>query len=237
MLLRRPRWAVVAKPGGLACHRSELVRDRDTLVRRARARFGQDVLLVHRLDRAASGCLLVAFDREAAAQLKDALVSVEATKAYLALVRGHFKWDDPVLVDTDVKGDDGFLRPAATLVSALGRSHDPRCSLLLARPRTGRNHQVRRHVRDLSHPILGDAVHGDTRSNRLWRETHALSRLALHCFSIDLPTGPDGPVSVWCPPPADLVALWSTLPWWPDAVRRMPRLAHPPLDLFVPDAR
>lgn len=233
MLQRFPRWAVVAKPAGLACHRSAMVRDRDTVVRRCRARFGGDIHLVHRLDRAASGCLLVAFDGATAAALKEGLVAPEATKLYLAFVRGHFRWDDPVPVDTAVKGDDDQPRPASSVVTALGRSHDPRCSLLAVRPRTGRHHQVRRHVRDLDHPILGDAVHGDTRANRLWREAHGLPRLGLHCMSLDLATGPDGPVSVWCPPPADLVAVWRTLPWWPEAVRRMPRLGGPTLDLRV----
>ena len=61
------------------------------------------------------------------------------------------------------------------------------CSLLLCQPRTGRTHQIRRHLRELSHPIIGDSEHGDSKVNRWWRENRNLNRLFLHCFSLDLP--------------------------------------------------
>lgn len=62
-------------------------------------------------------------------------------------------------------------------------------SLLLCRPRTGRIHQIRRHlVKGLNSPIIGDTEHGDSRVNRFWRETIGLDRLALHCWHFYLPS-------------------------------------------------
>ena len=62
-------------------------------------------------------------------------------------------------------------------------------SLLLCRPRTGRTHQIRRHLqKTLNCPIIGDSEHGDSRVNRHWRQTIGLDRLALHCFYLDLPS-------------------------------------------------
>lgn len=231
VLVRAERWAVVAKPARIACHRSELVRDGVTVADLARYRFRVPIHLVHRLDRAASGCLVVAFDPEMTTQLQAALAHDGAQKSYLAFVRGFFREDEPVQVDNDVKDSDGIPREAHSSVTWVGRSHDPRCSLLLVKPTTGRYHQVRRHVRDLNHPVLGDSMHGDTRVNKIWREEHGLHRLGLHCQALDLPL-PDGTrLQVVCPPPSDLVAVWRTLPWWDEAKARLPDLALPPLDL------
>ena len=231
VLLRERDYAVVAKPARLPCHRSEMTNERRTLVSLARARFGERVHLVHRLDRAVSGCLLIAFDPDTTRVLQAALAADDATKTYLAFVRGCFAHDGEVVVDTDVKDDQGQLKSARSVVRALGRGQDPRCSLLEVRPETGRYHQVRRHVRDLNHPILGDGEHGDSRVNRAWREERGLERLGLHCLSLDLPL-PDGTrLRTWCPPPEDLARIWSTMPWWPDAVAAEPRLAYPPLPL------
>jgi tRNA pseudouridine65 synthase len=94
---------------------------------------------------------------------------------------------------------------------------------VLAEPETGRWHQVRRHLRDVSHPILGDSTHGDTRVNRWWRETYGLRRLGLHCFSLDLAL--DGEtIAATCPAPADLVHIWERLPWWNQALAELPGL-------------
>ena len=66
-------------------------------------------------------------------------------------------------------------------------------SLLLCRPRTGRSHQIRKHLKKtLNCPIIGDSEHGDSRVNRYWRQTIGLDRLALHCFYLGLPSVRNG---------------------------------------------
>ncbi len=204
-------YVVVAKPARLMVHRSKLCRDNVYALQLVRDQVGRYVHPIHRLDRATSGCLLFAFDPEWARLLQDALR--DGQKTYLAMVRGNIEDFAPVDVRKPMKDDNGILKDAHTWAQALGGSADPRCSLVLARPSTGRYHQVRRHLRDLSHPVLMDATHGDTKCNRWWRENTSLSRLALHCWRMDLPL-PDGRLQVTCPIPEDLGRVWREMPWW-----------------------
>lgn len=235
VLAQSDDWAVIAKPARLACHRSHMVRDRTTLIDLLWAQFDRDVHLVHRLDRPVSGCLVVAFDTPTTQMLQAAMSDAAAEKVYLAQVRGFFRWDDPVDVDTSMRDSRGHEREAHSVVEVLGRAHEPRSSLVRVRPTTGRTHQVRRHVRDLDHPILLDSTHGDGKANAPWRDQHGMARLALHCLRMHLPLPDGGVLDVTCPPPEDLVAIWRAQPWWAEAVAREPRLALDPLALLAPE--
>jgi tRNA pseudouridine65 synthase len=222
VLGRGERWAVVAKPSGVAVHQSRMVPERGTLIRAVRTEL-PSASPVHRLDRATSGCVLLSLDPAFTPALQAGLADGE--KRYLAFVRGRMALD-PVRVTNPMKGDDGVVRDAETLVTPVATTDDPRSSLVLAVPVTGRWHQVRRHLRDLDHPVLGDAVHGDTRVNRWWREERGLGRLGLHCLSLALVAGGE-PVRATCPVPDDLRRVWQGLPWWDDAVRAVPELRFP----------
>ena len=82
-------FAVIAKPAGLMAHASPMARGEDDfLVDRLRAQFTRDVVLVHRLDRATSGCVLIAFDRDTAAALGAQFMERSVDKTYLAVCRG-----------------------------------------------------------------------------------------------------------------------------------------------------
>jgi tRNA pseudouridine65 synthase len=86
-------------------------------------------------------------------------------------------------------------------------------------------HQIRKHLNGLSHPVIGDSRHGDTKINRYWRQ-RGLERLGLHCASMALPL-PDGSLlQVECPPPRELTDVWRELPWWEDACAALPLLSH-----------
>lgn len=226
-LARGDGWIVVAKPPKVITHRNWAHRHERAAVQRARDLVRGRVYPIHRLDRAASGCLLLATHRARAGELQAALV--EGEKQYLAFVRGDLPIDGPTRVENPMKDSRGVLREAASVVEKLGGSVDPRCSLLLVRPETGRFHQVRRHVRDLHHPIIGDTDHGDSRINRWWREERGFGRLGLHAhrLSLRLPGGEE--IEATCPLFADHHAVFTTLPWWEAAVARLPALALPPL--------
>ena len=130
-----------------------------------------------------------------------------------------------------MKDDTGVLREATSVVRCLGRSQDPRCSLLEVEPHTGRFHQVRRHVRDLHHPVLGDSEHGDNKENRAWKE-RGLQRLGLHCMSLELDLPEGGRLNVQCPPFVDHARVWSALPYWDEVVRLRPLLSQEPIDYW-----
>lgn len=217
ILARADEWVVVRKPAGILVHRQQPGHGL-AAVQILRNQLGQHVWPVHRLDRGTSGCLLFALSAEAVAPLHEALAA--GTKHYLAQVRGNLVAGAPIEVDGSLVVD-GVEREAHTTVIRLGGADDPRSSLVLAIPHTGRTHQIRRHLNRLSHPILGDSRHGDTRTNRWWREHQGLPRLALHCWQLAL-TLPDGsPLEVRAPIPSDLGRLWCAQPWWGEARGRM----------------
>lgn len=180
LLHRDDRIAAFAKPSGLLVHRG-YGDDEVVAVELARAAAGVRVHPVHRLDRATSGVLLFALDPECAAALGAAFEHGRVKKTYLALVRGVAP--DEGLIDHPVpKHEDG---PRVAAVTAFRRRHaGERWSLVEARPKTGRFHQIRRHLKHISHPIVGDVNYGKGDVNRLFRERWSLRRLALHAAAL-----------------------------------------------------
>ncbi len=222
-------WVVVAKPPRLLVHRNRNTPRADAVLQRVRDQLGCFVYPIHRLDAAASGCLLMATERTMAGPLSLALRA--GVKTYVALVRGVCRGPQSVTVDRALKDDTGRIKEAQTQLTCLASAAHPRCSLVRARPETGRYHQIRRHLRGLSHPIIGDRAHGDSHVNRWWRREGGVDRLALHCLRLELHL-PDGtPLSVRCPLFSDLATPWRALPLWRAACAALPDLAATPIPL------
>ncbi|MEG2941974.1 MAG: pseudouridine synthase [Thermomonas sp.] len=182
--------AVVCKPAGLMVHDSALARgETDFAADRLREQFGKPIFLVHRLDRATSGCLLLAFDRETASALGKTLMSHEVEKDYWAICRG---WPAEAVFTIDHPLDGGpgkpQKKPAITDYEVLGRCElampsagfeTSRYAWLRASPRTGRFRQIRRHLKHAFHHMIGDSSHGDGRHNRNFRML-GIHRMLLH---------------------------------------------------------
>jgi tRNA pseudouridine65 synthase len=215
---------VINKPPRLLVHRTPQLRDAPAALQLLRDQLGVRVNPIHRLDRQTSGCLLFATDPALTAPLQAALSHPDAVKVYVCLVRGQLKESGPLVVDRALKDERGVMQEARSVVWCLGSSADPRCSILKVQPTTGRTHQVRRHVRGLNHPILGDANHGDTRASRHWRTQHGLTRCQLHCLHLSLPWE-GGRLEATAPLFEDMATLWRSLPCWDDAVLAEPRLS------------
>lgn len=203
VLLETDRYVIVAKPSGLAVHRGEC-RDRVTALDVVRDHVGRWVYPVHRLDRGTSGALLFALDPESAAALQGCFDAAEVEKVYVALVRGVPP--DGGVIDHPVPKSEGGPRvPAVTAYRRLCAGDG--CSLVEARPRTGRFHQVRRHLKHLGHPLIGDSNYGVGRLNRDFRDRYGLARLALHAAELAFPDPwTRAPVRVLAPLPEDLAA-------------------------------
>ena len=201
---------VANKPSGLLVHRGWAADD-DVALFRVRDMLGAHVHPVHRLDRGTSGALLFARTPEAAATLGRALEAGRVEKRYLALVRGTPP-DEGVIDHAIPRREGGERAPAVTRFRLLARSPVDRCSLVLAEPETGRLHQVRRHLRHISHPIVGDVNHGSGVINRHYRASYGLHRLALHARSIafDHPTTGERIVAT-APVPDDLLRVLEAL--------------------------
>ena len=197
ILWRDEHLVAVFKPAGWLVHRTGLDAHACRFVLQTlRDQIGHPVWPVHRLDRGTSGVLLMALHAEAAGRLGQALAGGAVDKVYLALVRGWLRAgvriDHPLRPDE--AGPDAPAQQASTVVRPLARLELPgqadprfgtvRASLVEARPLTGRRHQIRRHLKHLSHPIIGDATHGKGPLNRWWAARLGHQRLWLHAQSV-----------------------------------------------------
>lgn len=174
---------VVDKPSGVLVHRG-MGRDRVTMCDLVAERSGRPAHPAHRLDRGTSGVLVFAKSSSAARRLAEQIDSQTVSKKYLALVRGqparYGEIDHPVPCREG--GPRVFARSTFRSLETLAT--EPRsASIVEVTPLTGRFHQVRRHLKSLSHPVIGDANYGKGDLNRAFRERYGLARLALHALS------------------------------------------------------
>ena len=180
MLYRDESCVVVDKPSGMIVHRGWANDERD-LLRLTRDAVGRYVYPLHRLDRGASGAVLFALDEHAARTLNRGFAEGTIDKRYLALTRGHPP--EHGLIDYAIPRAPGEERvPAQTEFRRVGTFE--RYALVLALPKTGRLHQIRRHLKHLSCPLIGDVKYGKGEHNRLFRERYGLERLALHAAAL-----------------------------------------------------
>lgn len=170
----------VDKPSGMIVHRGWANDDRD-LMRLTRDAVRRYVYPLHRLDRGASGVVLFALDVHAARTLNRGFAEGTIDKRYLALTRGHPS--EHCLIDHPIPRAPGEERvPAQTELRRIGTFE--RYALVVAIPKSGRLHQIRRHLKHVSCPLIGDVKYGKGEHNRLFREQYALDRLALHAAAL-----------------------------------------------------
>lgn len=155
--------AVLVKPSGLLSVPGKEIKD--SLATRAAKHFGKsriDRMIVHRLDMATSGLLVVALEKRALARMHDLFREKKVTKRYTALVHGVLdgegEVDVPIRKDPEnpplSMADPVHGKPCVTRWAVTGRG--PSCTRVALSPVTGRSHQLRVHMAALGHPILGD---------------------------------------------------------------------------------
>jgi tRNA pseudouridine65 synthase len=202
ILYRDEHLIAIHKPPGLLVHRTGLdAGETRFAVQLLRDQIGRPVWPVHRLDKGTSGVLLFALDADTASRLGRAFESGQAiTKTYHAVVRG---WPaDEGLIDhplkrlpDDMRTEREEVQAAQTRFRTLERYELPipqgsfpttRCALVELQPLTGRRHQLRRHMKHIAHPIIGDATHGKGPLNRSVAEYLRVQRLWLHASGLAL---------------------------------------------------
>ncbi len=161
---------VLDKPAGLLCVPGRGEDKQDCLSARAQRQW-PDALIVHRLDMATSGLVLMARGLEMQRALSDAFATRQVDKRYEAVVDGLLpvarEWasiDAPLMADwprRPLQKIDPAGKPSLTRWRTLGGlDGEAPCSYLLLEPLTGRSHQLRVHLSSIGHPILGDALYG-----------------------------------------------------------------------------
>lgn len=224
----------IDKPSGLLVHRTMLDRNETRFaVQLLRDQIGQHVHPVHRLDRGTSGVLLFALEREIGRQLSAQFEAQQVDKTYLAVVRGHPPEAGCIEHALTRQYDDYEFRPpehaegaaqaavthyrrraVAELPHAVDRYPTSRYALLEVRPETGRRHQIRRHLKHLAHPIIGDATYGKGVHNRLFTQLFGNQRMLLACLEMHLTHPTSGAaLHLRAPLGADFTGVTDALGW------------------------
>lgn len=180
---------VINKPEGILTHAKGAISDEFTVAEFVRPRTTDGVGtnrpgIVHRLDRATSGIIVVAKHPEAKRWLQKQFAQRKVKKMYLALVNGHPQEPAATLslpIERNPRKPQTFRvggngRSAETLYQTV-RLYDHH-ALLQLRPLTGRTHQLRVHCAYLGHPIVGDTLYGGA--------SKQLGRMFLHAAELEL---------------------------------------------------
>lgn len=218
----------VNKPAGTPVHGSRMLEDQPlTLLNQVRNLEGIVVHAIHRLDRPVSGVMLMTGDRDRLKELGQVFESRKIRKCYLAVARGWTPAQGAIshelLPPKDERKAGSVAREAITHFEQIARVETPhavkpypssRYSLLALYPETGRRHQLRRHLKHISHHLVGDTTYGRGEHNRLFRETFACHRLLLHAWSLEFPEPRgDRPVRIEAPLDREFSRIVETFGW------------------------
>lgn len=221
----------VHKPAGMLVHKSPIDKqEKRYAMRILRNQIGQWVYPVHRLDKPTSGLLLFALDSDIARRVTEQFENRTVQKRYFAIVRGFTaetqEIDHPLkeiaaFKSEQEKADAKDAKNALTHLQRLqtfelpfsdGRFPTSRYSYVELAPKTGRKHQLRRHMKHISHPIAGDVKYGKGNHNRIFREELGCERLMLAASDLSLTHPVSGePLKLHCPFEADFQATLETL--------------------------
>ncbi len=203
ILYQDKNFIAINKPSGLLVHKSMI--DRHEIyfaMKMLRDQIGQWVYPLHRLDKPTSGVLLFALDKESARVMSEEFAVHSIEKTYLAVVRGYPHESGTIEHALSVKLDKITDKNAneqkeaqsaityyerlcsVELPYAIGRYETTRYSLVKLHPKTGRKHQLRRHMKHISHHILGDTKYGRGEHNTFIREKFHCQRLLLHAQTL-----------------------------------------------------
>ena len=201
-ILYRDEYIVaINKPSGMLVHRSEIDRHETRFVLQLlRNQLKQRVYPVHRLDKPTSGVLVFALSSDIASAMVKQWQQRAVEKRYLAIVRGYMPefthLDYAMRPPVDKYARNEVEKPPQEAITdfrrlgtieipvAIDKYPQSRYSLVEAIPKTGRKHQIRRHLKHLSHPIIGDARYGKGRHSRYFRDHLNAGRLLLHAWKL-----------------------------------------------------
>ena len=157
----RKRYSVWDKPAGMMSQGNEYG-DHCSLLRSVELRFRpqRQVFLVHRLDREASGLVLLAHDKAAAARLSERFRTQQVDKHYRVQVLGDLSDPGSGVIASPLDG-----KPALTHYRCMAYDAAQGMSELSVTIETGRRHQIRRHLDSVGHPVMGDPRYGQGNKN------------------------------------------------------------------------
>jgi len=196
----------INKPAGTLVHRSAIdFHEQHNALEQLQKQINKTAYPLHRLDKPTSGVLLFALNKETAARIALQFQNHEIAKEYIAVVRGHSP--EYGSIDNPVRDKDAPHKPRKqaytayttlaklTLPIKVDRYPETRYSKIRVQPRTGRRHQIRQHMKHISHPLIGDTSYGKTVHNKFFKQYFKCTRLLLHAQKLVL-THPDSAQSI-----------------------------------------
>jgi 23S rRNA pseudouridine1911/1915/1917 synthase len=175
---------VINKPVGVLTHSKGAFNPEATVAswlhEKVPAMEGDRAGIVHRLDRATSGVMILAKTPEALGWLQKQFSQRKTKKTYIAVAEGLFKEPEAII---DMPIERNPKKPQTFRVGSNGKSaqtayklinHDGKRSLVQLNPVTGRTHQLRVHLYHIGHPIVGDTLYGGQPAERLFLHARSL---------------------------------------------------------------
>ncbi len=192
----------INKPAGILVHRSSIDKKENTFaLQMVRNSIGKHVFPIHRLDKPTSGVLLFALSSQVANDMSQLFKTNSIEKKYIAVVRGFIpdsgtinhplkriidKYGKPSTKKDQKQDAITKYKSLATmeLKVSIDKYSTSRYSLVELIPRTGRRHQLRRHLKHFSHPIIGDPKYGKSIHNNFFKNNFMCKRLLLAAVSL-----------------------------------------------------
>jgi len=185
---------IINKPSNLLVHHSKYARNinETSLCQLVNQAEGTTLHPIHRLDRKTSGLIIFAKSKQIIPKFQDLFDNNGIEKNYLALVRGHVL--DSGVLEYPIRADEETVykeaithyKPLQLIEVDIPVKPYPssRYTILQLMPKTGRMHQLRKHMNKFSHPIIGDPKYGNRHHNHMFIDELGIGNLFLHANSL-----------------------------------------------------
>lgn len=217
---------VIEKPAGIAVHAGNgMKKEEETIItalkplfKKRKLSFSEGEVLVHRLDRETTGCLLIAKTPAAHMKLQKQFADRSVEKTYLTMVAG-IPYPASAIIDAPIGRHSQertkmsvyqatATRQAKTTYRTIGKTED--AALLACDLHTGRTHQIRVHLKSIGHPVLGDPSYGSGQSEDI-AQKNDIDFLCLHAWKLSFVSPSKKKVDVVCELPKNFAGLLKKL--------------------------
>jgi len=190
ILTQTKNYVIAHKPSGFLVYAESPKEEVLSLQTFLQEQLNRKVYPVHRLDKQTDGLIIYAFSKEGADKLRKVFQSKSVEKTYLAFCHDHFT-EERIRVDAPLKKNkQKVTEKAVTIIEPVQnidielRGEKRKYSVVMCYPETGRFHQIRRHLRHIKHPIVGDSIYGNSWNNEAFQEEFRVDRTLLSAITL-----------------------------------------------------